>query len=64
MIDRVEGNEIVEGMGLDDEESGGVEADGRREVGERERDGSSEVDVAGISQKSHSCIGPVLDHIP
>jgi hypothetical protein len=57
----VEGDEIVDGMRLDEELVGGAQQHGGPEIGEREGHGAPEMDIAGVPQQPHSGVSPVLD---
>lgn len=62
MGERSENDEIVSGVRLNDQLIGRLQSDGGPEVAEAERDGTAEVDIAGVPEKTHPSVGPVLDH--
>lgn len=62
MREGFEMDEIVNGVGLDDELIGGLQPNGGPEVAEAEGDGAAVVNVAGVAQQPHPGIRPVLDY--
>ena len=63
VIEGLELDEIVGGMGSDEEVIGGTQLNGGPEVSESERDCTPIIHVAWISKQSHSRIRFVLYHI-
>lgn len=61
MVERGELDEIVERMRLDTEMYRWLELDGRPEVADSEGDGTAEVDIAWVSEKSDPSERPMLD---
>lgn len=62
MGERSENDEVVSGVGLNDELIGRLQSDGGPEVAEAEGDGTAVVDIAGVPEQTHPSVGPVLDH--
>lgn len=58
-----EAEEVVSGVGLDDQILGGDEADGGEEVTEAKGDGAAVVDVAGVAQQTHPGVRLVLHRL-
>lgn len=61
MIEGSEVDEIMGGVGLDDELIGRLQSHGGPEVTESEGDRTAEVHIARIPDQSHPRMGPVLD---
>jgi hypothetical protein len=61
VIEGSEVDEIVGGVGPDDELIGRLQSHGGPEVTEREGDRTAEVHIARIPEESHPRMGPVLD---
>lgn len=61
VVNGMEGDEIVDGVRLDDELERGAQQHGGAEIGEREGDGATEIAIAGVPQQTHSGVSPVLD---
>lgn len=61
MVQGFENDEVVDGVGLDDEIIGRLQTHGGPEVAKAEGDRPAEINVTRVPEQAHPGVGPVLD---